>query len=246
MATDDGKFTGSQSKIEQALCFYNSSSVCDILDKCFQQAISDSGLDIPIRSELKEAGTILHEYIERFYKKFNNRVTATIPAAEEHVRRMLAALNSKPLQRIKWDRFVDSSDPGAERIHVDLSPELIQFYNFVNENQMVVANFEQQIMDPKHLIRAKVNAVFRLNDSDNDLVLYDWTRSTMMGPNSLSLQRKTLQMNIYKYILEKYHDKNIAKMCLVILKIWTITESLNLKTSISIAVAQSVRKRNEI
>lgn len=213
----NGKHTQDwQPIIDRALCFYNSTTVSDILDKCFQQEFSDSGLDIPARSHLKDAGTILHEYIERFYKKFNNRAMDTAAATHDYVRRMLTALESKPEQRIKWDRLVDGSDPESEKIHVNLWRELIQFYKFVNENHMVLADFEQQIFDPRHLIRGRVNAVFRLNGSNDELILYDWTRSTIMGPGSLSLRRKTLQLNIYKYILERFYDKSIATMRSVI------------------------------
>lgn len=211
----NGKPTDWQPIIDRALRFYNSTTVSVILDKCFQQEFSDSGLDIPARLHLKDAGTILHEYIERFYRKFNNRAPNTIDAAQ-YVRRMLVALESKPEQRIKWDRFVDESDPESEKIHVKLTQELIQFYKFVNENQMVLADFQQQIFDPNHLIRGKVNAVFRLNDSDDELILYDWTRSSIMGPGSLSLRRKTLQLNIYKYVLERFYDKSIGEMRSVI------------------------------
>lgn len=208
--------------IEKALKFYSNAPVSAILDNCFQNLFFErmaskaatSPMKIaPNREDAQDTGTMLHQYIERFYFKFHNREDFIIPSGERYVRDMLAALKSEPLAPIAWDKLagifmgLDSS-----AIHSVLHEELIQFYTFVKENYMVREKIEQSITDENHNVSGRYNASFKVNDSDTDLMLYDWTLSKLMVPGSLEVQRKTLQLNIYKYILEKYYGKNIVKM----------------------------------
>lgn len=205
-----------QAKIDEALSVYRNVTVSAILDDCFQREFENlRASTTSTRSELQDAGRIFHDYIAKFYGKFNYRKKATIDDGDAYVCKMLRAFSCNPKQPIMWDRLVDHSDPTSAAIHTHLSKELIQFYNFVNENKLISVDIEASISDPIHRVNGRINALFQVNNSDK-LVLYDWTRSALMLRGSPSLQRKTLQLNIYKYILEKFHDKIIGKMCSVI------------------------------
>lgn len=214
-----------QSKIAEALIVYNNTTVSNILDHSFEHDFLEAHLnrldvDIPNhpnRLELQDAGILLHDYIQRFYTEFYNLVGFMIPLSDDHVNRMLTALTIEPMTSIKWDKCVDREDPRFDRIHTQFRQELIQFYTFVRENFMVREKVEESIVDRNHNVRGRCNALFRVNNSDNrNLMLFDWTRSAIMIRGSLSFRQKTLQMNIYKYILEKYQGKNIVKMCSVV------------------------------
>lgn len=212
-----------QSIIRNALEVYSERTVTEITEHCFAQEFLESleneqqNVERPYRPNreaAQEAGVILHDYIARFYSKFNNREVFMIQPGAQHVRDMLANLTHQPTSPIRRDQCVnwEHGFPSYRTIHVDLWQELHQFYTFVNENQMVCEKEEGWVMDDNHKVRGKYNALFRSRDSDKDLILYDWTRSALMTPGSTSLRKKTLQLNIYKYILEKYHGKNIVQM----------------------------------
>lgn len=213
-----------QPMMKKALMAYNDTNITNLLDHCYQGEFVEQMLTkpsppgTPSKEKSMFLGTILHDYIARFYKKFNNREKSSIVAGADHVRDILAALKSNPLTTILWDQCVNRFHPDSRYrdIHFDFRPELIQFYKFVCENSLVNENTEVDIQDRNHNVRGRYNATFRVNGSEKDLLLYDWTRSLQMTPGSISIQRKTLQLNIYKYILEKYYDKNIVKMYSVI------------------------------
>lgn len=205
-AENSGKIENCQpinwpSMIATALLRYTSgdASVSDILDYCFRDAFSERSINrsamspMPnntTRADAREAGINLHEDIKRFYDKFGNRADPMNPldARSRYVRDMLAALKNEPTEPITCDEFAcyrDRSDLTA--IHSELSPELMQFYDFVDENLMVREQAEEPIIDRIHNIRGICNALFNANDSDTGLMLYDWKGSNLMVPGSLEV-----------------------------------------------------------
>lgn len=216
--------------IEEASSVYNNRSVSSILNLCFQKKFAEN-LDSHAwngnnRLELIAAGNVLHTYINKFFDTYYND-PGKIIIADNFVRNMLANLKEKPIEPIAYDDIY-RLDSDLETIHMDLHVELSQFYKFVNEleHRMLAhlhpetGHAEYSLIDRRHNVTGRCNALFRMEEYSYDkehLMLYDWTRSLLMFPGKLSLQRKTLQMNIYKHILEKYEGKKIMGMKMVIL-----------------------------
>lgn len=127
---------------------------------------------------------------------------------------MLYHLNVQPFRPIDFDIICKAdSYSDLSRIHIDLYKELVQFYNFANNNKLTLYGTEFTVHDPIHKVNGRCNALFRMSEGDDrNLMIYDWTRSPLMDEGSLSVLRKTLQLNIYKHILEKFYHKKIIKM----------------------------------
>lgn len=215
--TEDWKLT-----IDLAKKVYKNSTVTSVLQYCYENAFQEnpdtsrcSEASPEKRSQLRFDGTVIHKYIAVFYRKFSRTTAEMANETDEFIGRMLAELKKQPTESIPCD-VIANSDPKFRTIHVDMFEELVQFYKFANDNKLIAYGVEETILDSNHLVYGRYNGLFRMNDSD-DLMLYDWTRSPIMYPGSLSLQRKTLQLNIYKYILEKYSHVKIAKMYSLIL-----------------------------
>lgn len=121
----------------------------------------------------------------------------------------------------------------GEEVHVDkivdISTEYTYFKKFLNEENIIPFRTEWQIFDPVLRIAGTIDFLSR-NDSDFDL--YDWKRSDKIdrnatvwnyGINGLESVPDTryyhycLQLNMYKYILEKNYNIAINKMYLVVL-----------------------------
>ena len=121
----------------------------------------------------------------------------------------------------------------GEEVHVDkivdISIEYTYFKKFLNEENIVPFRTEWQIFDPALRIAGTIDFLGR-NGSGFDL--YDWKRSDKIdrnetvwnyGINGLESVPDTryyhycLQLNMYKYILEKNYNIAINKMYLVVL-----------------------------
>lgn len=121
----------------------------------------------------------------------------------------------------------------GEEVHVDkmvdISREYTYFKKFLNEENIVPFRTEWQIFDPALRIAGTIDFLGR-NGSGFDL--YDWKRSDKIdrnatvwnyGINGLESVPDTryyhycLQLNMYKYILEKNYNIAINKMYLVVL-----------------------------
>lgn len=201
---------------------WKNTTISKILDQCFEKEFLENPNSSQIlcfwngnRSELKEAGTLMHEYIKTFFDTFDEP-----NQCNKFVREMLSELGDHQFEPIAYDK-ISQTDRKFGNIHMDLYPELVQFYNFVNDgkNKMIVYKTEYSFNDPNYKVYGRCNGLFRLEEfgyDDRNLMLMDWTRSPLMLPGTLSLQRKTLQLNLYKYILETFEGKNIVKMCSVI------------------------------
>lgn len=214
-----------KSVIDLAKSVYKSSTITSILEFCYRNAFTEnpdssrcSESSPEKRSQLRGEGTIIHKYIAEFYKTFSRANVKMADDTDEFIGRMLVELKKQPTELISSDIIANrpNSDPKFRTIHLDLLQELLQFYKFANDLKLIVHEVEGDIVDKNHLVYGRYNALFRMNDSD-ELMLYDWTRSPIMYPGSLSLQRKTLQLNMYKYILEKSAGVKIAKMYSLIL-----------------------------
>jgi len=138
-----------------------------------------------------ELGTLLHICIENFY----NQISCDIPKSIE----------------TEFDYF--------KRFHKEhvisngLEPYRTEWYIFMEE----------------YKIAGSVDMVFKLRNGN--LAIYDWKRSKKiefsnkyskaLNPIShlddCNMSHYSLQLNLYRYILEKKYDKVVEKLCLVFL-----------------------------
>lgn len=109
--------------------------------------------------------------------------------------------------------------------------EFKYFLNFVNDNKDIkIYRTEWFIFSELHRITGSIDAVFE-ND-DGTLSIYDWKRSKDISFKSFNNQKGehpldnvintnyyhySLQLNLYKTILERYYGKKIKDMFLIVL-----------------------------
>ena len=153
-------------------------------------------------AESREVGTFLHEQIHKYLVKGTPDFTYHFQynGEEVHVDKM-----------------------------VDISTEYIYFKKFLNEEDVVPFRTEWQIFDSVLRIAGTIDFLGR---NGNEFDLYDWKRSNKIdkcapvwsqGINGLESVPDTryyhycLQLNMYKYILEKNYSITINKMYLVVL-----------------------------
>ena len=105
------------------------------------------------------------------------------------------------------------------------------FINFINDNKdLKIYRTEWYIFSEIHRITGSIDAVFE--NSDGTLSIYDWKRSKEISFKSFNNEKGkcpldtvinvnyyhySLQLNLYKTILEKYYGKKIKDMFLIIL-----------------------------
>ena len=153
-------------------------------------------------AESREVGTYLHEKIHKYFIKKN-------PDFIYH--------------------FIYNGEVIKEDKRVDISKEYGYFKKFLNEEKIIPFRTEWQIFDPVLRIAGTIDFLSR---NDREFDLYDWKRSDKIdrnatvwdyGINGLESVPDTryyhycLQLNMYKYILEKNYNIAINKMYLVVL-----------------------------
>ena len=136
----------------------------------------------------------------------------------------------------KWK---ESTEEGT-RLHKDIenyyqginpkviTKEFVQFLSFVQDhNNFIYFKSEWKIFFPKHKITGIIDMVYQL--SDGKYAIYDWKRSKNINydyytdfsihpllkhiPNT-NYYHYSLQLNFYKYILEKEYNMIISEMML--------------------------------
>jgi len=112
------------------------------------------------------------------------------------------------------------------------SVEFKYFMNFVKENSNLKPyRTEWMVWDEEHLISGSIDMVFE--KEDGTLMIYDWKRCKNITKNShfetyskhkdlqhipdLNYWHYSLQLNLYKYILESKYDKKVSELKLVCL-----------------------------
>ena len=87
------------------------------------------------------------------------------------------------------------------------------FLSFLADNSNLIPyRTEWRIFDEKLKIAGTVDVVFK--DEQNKFYIFDWKRVNNLYFN---LEKYNLQLNMYKYILEKNYDIKIDKMSLVVI-----------------------------
>lgn len=143
----------------------------------------------------------------------------------------------------KWEiNRKDAAEKGT-KLHLDIenyynnisvnnnSIEYSYFKNFLNDTDLKPYRTEWKVWDEEYKITGTIDMVYE--NTDNTLMIYDWKRSKEIVRNrpfekyskidcishipDLNFWHYSLQLNIYKRILETKYNKKITKMCLVCL-----------------------------
>jgi len=143
-------------------------------------------------------GTRLHKDIENFMNQSVNKEKITHADLLEHYQ-------PNGNESIEWQYFLR---------FVKNTPHLVPF-----RSEWVVFNEDIRICGTIDMVYEK---------ADGTLMIYDWKRCKEISPNGWSKFSKTiqhipdsnfwhysLQLNMYKYILEEKYDKVVSNICLV-------------------------------
>jgi ATP-dependent exoDNAse (exonuclease V) beta subunit len=111
------------------------------------------------------------------------------------------------------------------------SIEYQHFINFTNEHNLIPYRTEWTVFDTSLKIAGSIDITYI--QENGDLMIYDWKRSKEITRNSLyevysttecinhlpdtNFWHYALQLNMYKFILERNYNKTVSKMCLVCL-----------------------------
>jgi len=155
--------------------------------------------------------------------------------------------NQTPEQiKQKWEENRICSSNLGTQLHKDIelyynqeffqntTDEFQYFLKFTNDtkNELIPYRTEWIVYDNDYKLAGSIDMVFKQNNNnDNDLIIYDWKRSKQIKrennfekgyppldhlPHS-NFWHYSLQLNIYKKILEKNYNKNILGLYLLIL-----------------------------
>lgn len=142
--------------------------------------------------EASGAGTNMHLAIEQFLNGADNRITESVKTTKE------------------WEYFQN-------------------FWNDV-KNYLEPYRTEWEVWDDEYKLTGSIDIVFK-KKSCEEYVIYDWKRSKQIKidnewdtgynpldhiPNS-NYWHYTLQLNIYRWFLEKHYGIKVVKLCIVIL-----------------------------
>lgn len=130
--------------------------------------------------------------------------------------------------------FYNGVETGADEV-ADLDIEISYFYNFlqnVSYGKLIPYRTEWYIFDEEKKIAGSIDMVFQVDPrAPHKVAIYDWkcskeiktTNSYEKGRAPLShlancnFNHYSLQLNVYKYIIEKYYGLEVVDMNLVIM-----------------------------
>jgi hypothetical protein len=191
----------------------------------------------------KQNYTSVTTFIHSLFEKFNpDKVINNIINGKNY---KTSKYFNKTIDEIKdmWEiNRKQSADKGTQ-LHLDIenyynnisvnnnSIEYTYFKNFLKEHNLKPYRTEWKVWNEDYNITGTIDMVYE--NSDNTLMIYDWKRSKQIIRNKpyetyskidcishipdLNFWHYSLQLNIYKYILESKYNKKITKMCLVCL-----------------------------
>ena len=153
-----------------------------------------------------QAGTRMHLDIEHLY----NAMPASGFTLQEAVKGLILD-NWSPVQGPEWDYFCNFQISHVER------------------NNLVPFRTEWLVFDPEHKLTGSIDMVFK--KPDGTLAIYDWKRieeaktenryQSGLGPVAhlpdVNYWHYTLQLNIYRYILQKHYGYTVSELALVVL-----------------------------
>lgn len=184
--------------------------------------------------------TLIHKYFPHFN---SSKVIDNMMKSKKWNQSKYFGMNKKEIQDLWKNKGKEASEKGTI-LHRDIeyyfnsvnikndSPEFIQFLNFkkeiVEKEKIIPYRTEWEVFDLEHKLAGSIDMIFKHHDN-NGLYIYDWKRSKKIVktnnfecgfppldhfPNC-NFWHYSLQLNIYKMILEKNYNKKILGMFLV-------------------------------
>lgn len=160
----------------------------------------------------------------------------------------------KTKEQIKtiWSKNSEQAMVEGTKLHADIesylnyevisneSKEFQYFLNFMKEKKFVPYRTEWKIFDEDFKIAGTIDACSQ--DENGELSLIDWKRSKEIKRSSeykkkysikdylkhledVNFNHYSLQLNLYKYILEKKYDKKVKDMYLVVFHPESMTQN---------------------
>lgn len=101
----------------------------------------------------------------------------------------------------------------------------------IEKNEWIPYRTEWTVYDIETKLAGSIDIIYQVNrNNDTELVIYDWKRAENIKKEGFDSGKSpidhlpdtnfwhyALQLNIYKYILEKNYGKRITQLCLVVL-----------------------------
>ncbi len=196
-------------------------SVTEIIDKFFPE------FESAYWAERKAMEKLNQDHIEYDSEVLKATIKQILNAWEK--KRIDAALKGTILHE-KIEDFYN------KKHHEDVPPEFEFFKNFHNKyKRLKPYRTEWRIFDESLSLAGTVDMVYQ--KENGELFIFDWKRTSKLidqnnqpilkdfnyGRDGLShiadnsFNRYALQQNVYKFILEKYYDKKISSMNLLVL-----------------------------
>ena len=184
-------------------------------------------------------------FIKQFFKEFDSdSVIKNILNSYDYKHNPEHKYYKMSAQEIKnlWDSNGKTARDMGTSLHEDIenyyngikvdnnSVEFKHFLNFVEDEKLKIYRTEWFIFSELHRITGSIDAIFE--NEDGTLSIYDWKRSKEIHMKSFNDEKGkspldtvpdinyyhySLQLNLYKSILERYYGKKIKDMFLIIL-----------------------------
>lgn len=182
-----------------------------------------------IRIEASQLGLAMHTNLENYYHlmDFKNKCHLILTAAREYPNCAFAKLPLEILKTILYWCKKPLDKVHKKNKEFDLFSSFLRDYpNFTHYR------IEWQIFEEEIRLGGSVDMIYRDPENPNQFLIYDWKRSKeIKGENSYQSGRIpatahlpdsnywhfSLQLNIYKYILEKAYKMQISGMYILVL-----------------------------
>jgi ATP-dependent exoDNAse (exonuclease V) beta subunit len=182
-------------------------------------------------------------FVHSLFNNFNaDKVIDNIIRGKNYKKSKYYNLTREEIKNMWETNRKDAAEKGT-KIHLDIenyynniivnnnSVEYLYFKNFLKDNDLKPYRSEWKVWDEEYKITGTIDMVYE--NKDGTLMIYDWKRSKEIMRNrpfekyskiecishipDLNFWHYSLQLNIYKRILETKYNKKISKMCLVCL-----------------------------
>jgi ATP-dependent exoDNAse (exonuclease V) beta subunit len=184
-------------------------------------------------------------FVHSLFEKFNaDKVIDNIINGRNYSNSKYFNMSKKDIKTL-WKNNGSTAAKQGTQLHLDIenyynnkftdndSIEYTYFKNFINDNKdLQPYRTEWKVWDEDYKITGTIDMLY-INKNNDELMIYDWKRSKNIVKTSfyqsfssvdcishipnLNFWHYSLQLNIYKKILERKYNKTITKLCLVCL-----------------------------
>lgn len=187
--------------------------------------------------------TLVHKYFPKFDA---DQVISRMMSSKNWPNSKYYGMTAEEIKK-QWDQTGNDATTRGTRMHLSIETfyngvsteqyeddvEFKMFKQFYEDHKDLVDAYrtEWEVYDEEHKIAGSIDMVFE-NKDDDTLSIYDWKRSKEIklkntfggrgfdhldGYHDCNYVHYSLQLNIYKYILEKHYGKKIRDLFLVVM-----------------------------